>query len=551
VSTGNGKDKGAARVELARRLMQLAPRKRLDALVEGADARGLVRAVPAEELYLAIAEVGLADASEVVQLASPEQFRTCVDLGAWKGNELDPLQLLAWLRAARGEDDEEYLRKVHGVDLEVFELMVRSLIEIHDLEEDPDANPAGVTMEMPEGKYLVEFKAEGLDLATLQRLMKDLVTENPFEVGRLLEAIRWELPSELEETALQFRSGRLADLGFPPLGEAMGMFTYLDPAKLAKAASKAAGPGQAIESPGRVDYVEAALKGLDPDEATAFSQELRYVVNSALVAEGAEPGDASAVRRVSELARDYLGLGLEHLCAGDPARAADVVRDTPPRKVFQVGFSLTLELKHRVDRLAREPGAKHDGIWWALADETAALVALAGRRPLRVLKVEGTVPVPFRSRKELADARTLLDRVELQREVFAALLGGQAAAVLQRFGATLEKLGPEGLFVAAAAQALLDKVAEPRPVAEARLVELCERLFEGEAKAPKLRGPAVEQAAAVIAEKVSAQARGEVRVMVERVFAKLLAELGAVYLAEGRVEPKTLTLLPVAGQAVL
>ncbi|MHB8872975.1 MAG: DUF6178 family protein [Myxococcaceae bacterium] len=551
MTKGNGQDRGAARAELARRLMQLAPRQRLDALVEGKDARGLVRSVAEEDLYLAIAEVGLVDAAEVVQLASPEQFRTCVDLGAWKGQALDSHQLLAWLRAARGEDDEEFLRKVHGLDLEAIELLLRELTVMHDLEENPDANPEGVTFETPEGRYLIELKAEGLEQSTLRMVLNALIAENPFEAVRLFEAVRWEMTAELEETALQFRAARLADLGFPPLYETLALFTYLDPAKLSPKAPAGGGAGQALEAPGRVDYLEAAFRGLDSGEAEALSQELRYLVNSALVAEGAEPGDPSAVRRIGEQARDYLALGLEHLSGGDPSRAAEVVREYPSRQLFQLGFSLTLGLKHRVERLAREPRSKHEGVWWALAEETALLEALLRKRPLRALKVDGAEPAPFRSRKEIADSHARLDRVERQLGVFASLVGERPAEVVGRFGVPLPKLGAEALFTAAVAQAVLDENPDPRPVAESRLVELCERLFEGDAKAPTLRRGAVERAGAAIAERVPKAAREEVLPMVERVLAKLLAEMGEAYLSQGRVEPKLLSALPVAGQAVL
>ena len=94
--------KQARRAELVRRLSELAPKKRADALLETVDGRSLVRSIAAEDVYPTLVEVGLADASEVVQLATPEQFRTWVDLASWQRDRLDPLEVLAWLRAARG-----------------------------------------------------------------------------------------------------------------------------------------------------------------------------------------------------------------------------------------------------------------------------------------------------------------------------------------------------------------------------------------------------------------------------------------------------------------
>ena len=71
--------------------------------------------------------------------------------------------------------------------------------------------------------------------------------------------------------------------------------------------------------------------------------------------------DVDAIRRVGEMARDYLLLGLEHLTGGQPSRAVEVVRDTEMQRIFQVGFSLTLALKYRADRLMKTPLAEVEG----------------------------------------------------------------------------------------------------------------------------------------------------------------------------------------------
>ncbi|MEN9799959.1 MAG: hypothetical protein RL653_3656, partial [Pseudomonadota bacterium] len=268
-----------------RRLASLPPRERLDALLSHEKASLAVRAQPPEVLYRDILEVGLADAEEIVQLASPRQFHTFVDLGAWRKDQLDHHALLAWIAAARGDDDEALLAKLDGLDLESLELMLRRTAVVHDLEETPDVNPDGVTMESPEGRYLLEFKVEGQEQATLRALLSALVARDPFAAGRLFEALRWELDSELEETAYGMRRARLADLGFPPLEEAMSLFAWTDPDAGAPAWDAR---GAGLQKAGAdVDYLRAALEGLDAGERENAEQELRFVVNQALVAEGA------------------------------------------------------------------------------------------------------------------------------------------------------------------------------------------------------------------------------------------------------------------------
>jgi hypothetical protein len=63
------KDGGKAlqqeRLALRRQLSQLSSKQKHDALIDSANARALVRSMPAEELYFAIADVGLADTADM------------------------------------------------------------------------------------------------------------------------------------------------------------------------------------------------------------------------------------------------------------------------------------------------------------------------------------------------------------------------------------------------------------------------------------------------------------------------------------------------------
>jgi hypothetical protein len=546
-SSGNGSDIQQALNTLRRQLASLPAKQRLDALIESRDARALVRSLPAEDLYFTIMEVGLADATEIVQLASPEQFRTFVDLGGWKKDAVDLHQVLTWLRAARGDEPEDFLRKLRKVDTEVFELMVREFTLIHDLEENPDVHVEGVTLETPEGRYLVEFKGvEGPELAAMRSILNDLIADNPFEAVRFLEATRWEVPGELEESAYRFRTGRLQDLGFPALEEAARLFSRVDTGPAPAPAAVAA----LVATKSQPDYLDAAFRALDDVERENLEGELRYLANATLVAEVEDPGDLDAIRRVGEMVRDYLLLGLEHLTGGDPARAAQVVRDTETRRVFQVGFSLTLALKFRADRLMKQPLAQVEGAPLLFTEEAAAIEALRRKRPRRTLKVPGAEPVPFRSRRELAASEEVLTRAEAQVALLGALLGGtekRAREVLALFGVEPRILGVERFFAATVALALLEGKVGPRPVPSARRDELGALLFEGTPEAPRLRSDVATRAVAVLEPAVPESARPELRRLVNATLARLLEELAPSFLQEGKLNPIASVLLPIEG----
>lgn len=533
------------RAELVRRLTDLAPKHRADAMLEEVDGRALVRSIPAEDVYSTIIDVGLADSTEIVQLATAEQFRTFVDLAAWQRDRLDPLEVLHWLRAARGEDDEDFTKKVASLDIEVLELIYKKLAKIHDIIEDPDVNTEGVTMETPEGKFLIEFDVDGADEAAMRRLTFDLMAQNPFELTRFFEAVRWEMPIELEEAAFQFRQARLQDLGFPPLEEASKVFAWVDPDKVKLVPGAGASALVSTTATAHVDQVGAAFRGLEEVERQNLASEVRYLVNCVLVAEGAEPGDPQAVRKYSEFSRDYLDLGLEHLTQANPDLAAAAVRARPLREIFQIGFSLTLRVKRQVEKLAKEVGAKFGETWLALDDESNVLNALMRKRPLKALKVPGAEPVPFRSRREINEAEALLGRVRAQRAVFAALLGRSPAETIARFGHTLAELTPQRLFAAVVARAELDGTVDAAPLDELTVTELANRIFEETKGLAKLRDSAGTRAVTVLAQTI-ADSKPEIELMVARVLASFLNEFGAAWAKDARVEAKRVFTIPFA-----
>ena len=428
---------------------------------------------------------------------------------------------------------------MRSLDIEVLELIFKKLVIIHDLEEDPDVNPEGTSMEMAEGKYLLEFRIDGVDEAALRRLTYDLTTHNPFELSRFLEAVRWESTMELEEAAYQFRRARLEDMGFPPLEEAQKVFAWVDPETVG-VKSSAAGLAPAT---GYVDYVAAAFRGLDTVERQNLESEVRYLVNCVLVAENAEPGDPDAVKRLSEHARDYLDLGLEHYTGGDAEKATDVVRETTLRALFQVGFSLTLRLKRRVEKLAHEEGARFADTWLAMDEETAALQALGRRRPLKALKVAGAEPVPFRARRELVEAEGLFDRVRRQRAVLQALLGANPQETIARFGVKFSELTPQRMFAAAVAWAEIDGVIEVSTFPELKVTELAARIFD-DGSSVALRPSAGKRALQVLSEKLAVDGT-ELKTMIDRVLQSFAADFGASWVKDGRVPRNQITTLPL------
>ena len=406
-------DLRAARAALA----QARGRKRLDVILDARDPQALVRALPPDELYLVVREVGLADAAPIVQLASADQFKVFLDLAAWSREAIEPRRVLPWLRAARAGANLEpkaaarWSRKLATLDRELLFLVLRDTLRIHDLEQDPDPEIASDRfMRTPEGKFVVEFLVDGAEYAAVRGVLDDLYADDPFAATRLLSSIRWDLPSELEESELRWRTGRLADLGFPSAEEAASWFARPPRTPAHPPGAPARAGGFFLATLDRGALLDRAVARLSPDDRDVVEPQIFQAANAVLVADAVDPGDPDRVRAAFESARGWLELGLERLAGGDAARAAEVLAETPVKRVFQEGFGRVLELVWRARKI-RERAGEETRLGSPL-DE--ALAALAARRPRYFPGVEapraawGTVeaaafePREFRSSEDLA-----------------------------------------------------------------------------------------------------------------------------------------------------
>jgi len=402
-------------------------RRRLDLILDDPDPGALVRSLPAPDLYFTIREVGLADSAELVQLAAPSQFRAFLDLDAWRKEELDPARALTWLRAGRagaGADEQAeaaWRRKLAALDVELLELLLLGSVKVHDLDEEPDPElETDRFLRTPDGKLVLVFLGEGTGYLAARGLVDDLLAEDPFRAARLFSALRRELPSELSESALRWRNGRLQDLGYPPLDEALSWF--------ARPAVRPAGPMPGAPARPAGFWLELRPEGsplaraaarLSEDEREALELELVTAANAVLVADGLDPGDLEGVRQAVAAARALVELGLEAVAGTDPAAAGAALAATPVKVLFQQGFGRLLRLRWRAEKLR---AALADRPLGSPLDEL--LQGLCRRRPLYFPGVEappedwGTPvagayqPRPFLSSADLARAEQALARAE-------------------------------------------------------------------------------------------------------------------------------------------
>ncbi|HSN91402.1 MAG TPA: DUF6178 family protein [Anaeromyxobacteraceae bacterium] len=486
------REKAIAGAELARARTGLAAargRRRLDLLLEARDPGALVRALPADELYFTIRDIGLADAHELVRLASPRQFQAFLDLDAWSLDRFDPARALAWFRAARAGPLADpgaaarWARKLAALDAEVLYLVLRSSVHVHDLGEDPDpVIQSDRFLRTPEGKFVVEFTVEGAEYAAVKGMVDDLVAEDPFQATRLLSALRWEMPSELEESALRWRTGRLADLGFPPLEEALSWFARPPPGPALPPGRPERPPGFFLAEFRGGSLLDRAAARLDPDDRETVEVQVLAAANAVIVADGLDPGDLEALRARIEGARATIERGLERLAGPDEEAAARVLAGTPVKRIFQEGFGRVLELSWRAGRIFEEGGAGSREAPLLDPPLGEAMAALSSRRPryfpgLAMPRAEWGTPA-----SAAHEPRSFLSSAEVAQAAEALDLCEGLAALARRLGvAPARTEGPlpprlSACYLTALANERLGQPFAPEPIPAAALPEVLRRL---------------------------------------------------------------------------
>jgi hypothetical protein len=309
--------------------------------------------VPEAELVFTVKALGLDEAAWLLEIATPDQVTACLDLDAWRGTALDRSALDAWMAALAEIGDEALIRHLHAIDPELTVLYVREHAEVvlkpPDSEEAAFEPPAGA--QSLDGQFYLVARRESDDLAPLLRVLRALFQSDYWAYFRLLQGAIWELPTESEEWAGRWRSGRLEDLGFPPWDEAMGIYRYVRASERARLPEEPTAldvepwhlPVWIPTLPAGRDarhLVFRAIGELGEAERRAAFYQLVALANKVAVADRMELADAASVPSAIEKAAQWVSRGLAHVAAANEVGAAEALRRLPMERLFRIGASL-------------------------------------------------------------------------------------------------------------------------------------------------------------------------------------------------------------------
>lgn len=335
-------------------LRNLPARKRVALIEADPDAQRLVQAFPPQELYWMLKEVGEADALHVMALSSPEQWEFIVDMEVWEKWSCSQSKALEWLGYLMEAGESRVAAQLPHLDFEFLLLVCLREITVGGGLGDlaPDEERTADWDHSFDNAYFITFRNP--KHARLIGTFLDIVYRHDHRLYiRLMEGAKNEVESELEELAYGFRSGRLADLGFPEREEALTIYSRLDPASFVPANDKKLLPvTEPTGLPVPIEGDSLLQRALAQHSSPELLMELNYLINSALVAEETAFADREGMEAVFLRVYGYLNIALEFLCDADARKGAAVLEGEYLKRLFQLGHGIVLELRKKAEHTA-------------------------------------------------------------------------------------------------------------------------------------------------------------------------------------------------------
>ncbi|MBW2443970.1 MAG: hypothetical protein JRH12_26115 [Deltaproteobacteria bacterium] len=363
--------------EKRRQLMALEPQDAMERILKDSQPLPLVHSFPEQDFYFLIHDIGPEDALPLLALASDKQWDHIVDLETWHRDQIDMKSASRWLGLMLDADPNRFIRWFLDQKLEFIEFYLHKNIEVRVLEHDQDPSEIGSDFFSLDNSYFIRFvdqpvtdEADQISDDQRKKFLTKLIRYLADFDHRTYQHVMLEathvLPAESEEKCYHWRNVRLAEKGFLPFDEAVGIYQPIKPQDIGQHRIGRPADGGARQGilpisqyPARLlkedNHFTRALAHLAESPALPGIQaEFANLCNRIIVADHKTVRDRQALREIVQKACGFISLGLEGLVKDhadlDPRKAAELFVKYPLTPIFRVGFGRVLELKWQAEK---------------------------------------------------------------------------------------------------------------------------------------------------------------------------------------------------------
>jgi hypothetical protein len=410
--------------ELSQQLMGIPAKKRLEAVLSRTDAEALVAALPAQDFFFFVKEIGPDDAGLLLALGQVDQLIHLFDIECWNKDQLQPAKALQWLERLASASEDNLLRWLYQADFELLVALFKKWIHVVSAPEDIDLLEA--SEQLPKHTLDDQFFWETQYLQFedfLSRLLNLIFDVHPGFYRELMNHIIWLSEPEIEEQAYRFNRARLEDQAIPDFYESLELYRTINPREIdhnkeavAPTSAGASPPTFAVVLLPKKDILHAALEKIqDVGEADGLRLELASLANKVIIADQLALDEADTLRQAMAKVSAYVNLGLDIMSRGALQSAVRIVREVFLEHLFRLAHTQVMRVKGRLQRLIQHgwlsqwpTGLKGLETGWM---ESAELLLQKTPRLVRPAPGAGSMrdEAFFRDRQDLTRAKHFVD----------------------------------------------------------------------------------------------------------------------------------------------
>ncbi len=361
------------------RILKMDSESALDAVLDASSPATLIQSFPDQDLYFLMHRIGPSDFIPVLSLAASEQWEYILDVEVWDGDRLDTRIMTKAFDLLFKADPERFLRWIIMEKPDYFEFYLSRHMEILIREHDevtPDDYDDYVTMDdkfyfrFPETKQDEDPDAdeeeplsEEIRASELIDAMVRKLAEMDLSVfhGLMLETMN-VLPAETEEEQFRLKTVRLAEKGFLPFHEAIGIYQPTPLTALRKRpknfilSSELFDPDLPLPPQSFTQFLAGddlfvkALALVPADFMLTLESELAALVNKVISADRLKIRDTKNLGKIIQKTTAFLSLGLESILEENISleNAADLIQTYYLEDLFRTGSRAGIQLKAAV-----------------------------------------------------------------------------------------------------------------------------------------------------------------------------------------------------------
>lgn len=347
----------------------------LSSLLDAPAPATLIQSFPEQDLYYLMNKVGADDFIPVLSMASSDQWEYILDVDTWDGDRIDidtmtqtfdllfqadPQRLLRWAVTQKTSFFEYYLSKNLSVTIREHDDPPPS--DFDDYITIDDKFYFRFPLKPKLKKYDNELpQAQDHQPAweLIEKMIKSLAEMDLSVYHGLLQETMGLLPAEAEEEQFRLKTNRLAEKGFLPAHEAIGIYQPVDDESLRKRPKKLESDKSRIDPdiplPPQFftgflddeDYFVKTLREFDPETSLELESELAALINKVISADKIKLKTRTDIEHAILKTCNYLNLGLEILTRGNYSLsvAQNVIEDRFLEDIFRTGSREGIRIK--------------------------------------------------------------------------------------------------------------------------------------------------------------------------------------------------------------